>query len=177
MNKTKKYNIKHRKIRRTRKNNNQIYIFGYGSLINQNSRFKTLNKHTYHTPVILKKYANFYRHWISDKNNFCRFNIKYDHRLSQNINGVLFKVNKLQLKLLDKRENIYKRIIIPSRFFKSFFKNSRLPDDFQFAHVYISSYPETNNCNFLQSYNNTIISGALDIDKRFHKYLINNIKI
>tara|TARA_Y100000816_G_C25639203_1_gene340380 strand:- start:43 stop:306 length:264 start_codon:yes stop_codon:yes gene_type:complete len=82
------------------------YIFGIGSLVNNNSRKLTLKKHTKSIPVIFHNH-NYNRNWICFKKTrkspvkFNRSVLNLDKnkvKKYEKINGVLFPVNKKQLK-------------------------------------------------------------------------------
>tara|TARA_B100000902_G_scaffold398742_2_gene466666 strand:- start:2726 stop:3250 length:525 start_codon:yes stop_codon:yes gene_type:complete len=92
------------------------YIIGYGSLVNTNNRNKTAI--TKAEPVIIDKNFNYIRIYNDCYSNLPSLGIKKVTKNDEQscINGVIFKVNKQQLKLFDQREGMYNRIRIPQKY-------------------------------------------------------------
>ena len=151
------------------------YIFGYGSLVNSNSRKKTLKKNTDSIPCILKKNNNFRRKWIfrCNKNNSTALGIEKCNLIEANeINGVIFKVNDKDLNLLDKREEGYERVLLDLD--KIIFCNKKI-DNINIW-VYIINTPNLPNKNFpIESkYLNTCINGFYEFGYEYVCKFIKN---
>ena len=117
----------------TRKNRNNMFIFGYGSLMNNNSRKRTLKKNVKGYPTILRKRFGYKKKFNTiagrHKGKEIVIGIEKNPKKTTSVRGVLFPVNKLQLNKLNKREGIYKRIYVPHKYIKSTLKlspNSRV---------------------------------------------------
>jgi len=165
--KTKKNNKN--KNNKTRKASN-IYIFGYGSLINKKEISATLQRKTKITPVILcesfgmKRCLN-----TKTKTGLKVFGIKYNKQKNTPINGVLIKVNKHDLKKFDNREESYKKIDIPLEFIH--FLKRKIPTN---SHIY--TYMPINsrviskndkNLMFCKYYLDLCVFGCLEYGKNF----------
>lgn len=103
------------------KTDNKIYIFGYGSLINKSSRKRTLKKRVkteiaeIHPDYGYKKKLN----TIASDNIHTVMGIEKNSKKNTSIKGVIFPVNKRQLKELNKREIVYSKKIVPKKYIKT----------------------------------------------------------
>ena len=90
------------------------FIFGYGSTINDESRKKTVQYISSSIPVRILKSFGCRRCWNFQSNSakLTALGIEFTKKPST-INGIIFPVNKSELKLFDIREEGYKRIKIP----------------------------------------------------------------
>ena len=179
-NKTKK----HKKNKSPKKHNTKYYVFGYGSLINEKSRQMTIKRKSETIPVILSRDARFKRNWICVKSHtprikeksshICYSNLKHSTMTNTDVNGVLFKVNKEELKLLDKRESAYERIELNKSHIIPFFENNKLPifkDNCKVV-TYVSNVGNSGKGVIFQSYIDTILSGCLNINRKFAEMFV-----
>jgi cation transport regulator ChaC len=151
-NKTKKNKTK-KKVTKS----NKMYVFGYGSLLNDKSRHKTLKRTSKCIPVILKKYAGFKQSFACNNNN-CYLNIEKSKNNDKEINGILFYVNKDDITKLDNREKLYKRIRIPNKFFTSKDKNKNIPNGI--IYTYTSTKTNVENKYITKSYLDIVNEGC-----------------
>ena len=171
--KTKKNN-KHNN-NKTRKASN-IYIFGYGSLINKKEIIATLQRKTNILPVILcesfgmKRCLN-----TKTKSGLKAFGIKCNKQKNTPINGVLFNVKKHDLKKFDNREESYKKISIPLEFIH--FITRKIPKN---SHIYtympVDSRIISKNDKklmFCKYYLDLCIFGCLNYGKKFVEMFFN----
>jgi hypothetical protein len=131
--------------------NDTSYIFGYGSLVNTESRNST--SVTLAQPVIIHKEFSYIRHYNTSQPKLPPLGLVKitDSTKQMPINGVLFKVNEDQLKRFDKREGDNTRIRVPTKYIESFDKtiDSSLP-----IYAYIPKpKPYCNNCTKPINYN------------------------
>ena len=93
------------------------YIFGYGSLVNNESRFDTLKKHTHSICVIVHKDFGYIRKWnvYNSQNKTVSLGLEKTSG-GDYINGILFKVDKTDIDHLDDREVGYTKIQIQNKF-------------------------------------------------------------
>lgn len=144
------------------------FIFGYGSLISEESRKKT----GITGKSIPAKLFGYRREWntqipkekatflglIKNKKNFC--------------NGIIFEVFKKTLKKFDKREgSYYKRIEVNSSKIKILPKNKLGNKQIVKIWVYLTKKPKkpTKNFPILLSYLEIVIKGCLNFGKEFFK--------
>ena len=174
--KSKKKHLKS-KNNKTKKNNDNIYIFSYGGIINSNSRNYT--KETLYSkaiPVILKKSAGYERNWVTLENSkhgkFSFLGINKTKN-NNNINGVLFKINKNDLIKFDKREfPDYYRRKINRKFFKHYF-NKDLPNNIIiYTYIIKKKYLNDNKCPILQTYLDIVLQGCLEYNNKFAKMFL-----
>ena len=108
-----------RNKRGTRKNrrHSYSYVFGYGSLVNTQSRLNTIKSALKAYPVVIDEQFGYERDYYY-RDRIGRgaervLGIKKNPRKDTLINGALFKVPNDRLKDMDLRENNYKKIRIP----------------------------------------------------------------
>jgi len=91
------------------------FVFGYGSLMIDDSRYSTIGHETIGHSAYLSPDFNYLRKFIllGPRNNF-ELSMAYNTEHTQkSTGGVLFKVGNETLHKLDIRESAYKRIIVP----------------------------------------------------------------
>ncbi len=93
------------------------YIFGYGSLVNNESRFLTLKRYTEPIKVVLDSNFGYIRKWnyYNQEKNIIALGLE-KNIFGSNINGILFDVHDSEIALLDKREIGYEKITIPPNY-------------------------------------------------------------
>uniref|UniRef100_A0A6C0BS37 Gamma-glutamylcyclotransferase AIG2-like domain-containing protein n=1 Tax=viral metagenome TaxID=1070528 RepID=A0A6C0BS37_9ZZZZ len=91
---------------------NESYVFGYGSLVNSESRNKTIkiNKNNI-IPAVINKNFGYVR-----TTKFPSMGIIKVKQHKKDINGLLFKIDNTELESFDRREKSYNRIIVPSKY-------------------------------------------------------------
>ena len=184
--------IKARKARKARKTRKKKclndkptdFIFGYGSLINNESRSYTGKKIIGKAiPVELSKKAGFQRVWVCKKTRYGKksfLGLNKTTNNSHNINGIITPIYKC-IKKFDKREKGYKRIRI-----KYNPKNNNiiralswqnLPDYPCNIYIYINKekmdYP-MKECPISQNYLDIVMLGCLEYGENFAKFFIKN---
>jgi len=102
-----------------------VYIFGYGSLMNDLSRFKThINTKKTYDAVLLPEFG-YMRSWNTMiPNNQIVLGIQKNKNKNTHINGVLFKICKCCLDKFTQRERHYNVRTVPSKYIKFTDKNS-----------------------------------------------------
>ena len=169
---TKKSNL-HKKNRTLKKLNNCIFLFGYGSLMNDCSRKKTHKKISKKYPVVLNEKFGYVRKWntIIPKNKLV-LGIEKNHNKDTSINGVLFKVCKGCIKEFLKRE---KRYNIKKINKKHIIFNKNRPYDFNKYEVYTfatkngfnNSIKKNKSLKIPKYYKNIINKSFQHYDKKF----------
>lgn len=108
-----------------------IWLLGFGTLINKESFLETVpnfNKSNQTTiPVLIKEFRRVFnvcpKHykpsfkWSNDPIEIAAMNIEKYHKSS--INGLAYRIQEHELKVLDKRELYYDRITVPLMDFRS----------------------------------------------------------
>ena len=103
----------------TRKNrrHSYSYIFGYGSLVNTQSRLNTIKSAIKAYPIVVDEQFGYERDYYYrdriERGAERVLGIKKNPKKDTIINGALFKVPRDRLKDMDGRENNYKKIRIP----------------------------------------------------------------
>ena len=114
-------NKSHKKTQKNKKKQKKecVYIFGYGSLMNDLSRFKT-HVHTKKTyDALLLPEFGYMRSWNTMiPNNEIVLGIQKNKNKNTPINGVLFKICKCCLHKFIERETHYNIRTIPSKYVK-----------------------------------------------------------
>ena len=113
--KSKKKNRKKRKSIICLNKKPKNFIFGYGSLINSDSRLHTGKKFIGNAiPVVLSKKAGFQRVWVCKKTTYGKksfLGLNKNKKKSHDINGIITPIYKC-MKNFDKREKGYRRVKI-----------------------------------------------------------------
>ena len=157
------------------------YIFGYGSLVNNESRFLTINRYTDPIKVVIDKRFGYIRKWNyynKNKNIIALGLEKQDN--SNNINGILFDTNDDEISLLDKREIGYTKIIIPFEFINFISKDKlrNTDNNNSIIYTYIPTKDfilDTNNINknkLNKVYLNKCCNGFLSHNYSFYESFI-----
>ena len=91
----------------------QHYLFGYGSLINQKSRQRTIPRSISAIPA---RVSGFVRSWSyrCPKRQYTAVSVTRLSNLNELVNGVLVPLEIEDLKILDSREKNYARGIVPA---------------------------------------------------------------
>ena len=141
---------KKKKNKRKKKKREKVkdYIFGYGSIINTNSRnYTKKNVLGNSIPVILNKRAGYKRNWVTLENSkhgkFSFLGIAKSKKNADDINGIIFPINKKDIKNFDRRENPdYYRRKLNLKYFKHYFNISLhgcLEHDNKFAKMFLDT--------------------------------------
>lgn len=158
------------------------YIFGYGSLVNNESRFLTLKRHTETIKVILDNSFGYVRKWnyYNKEKNIVALGLE-KHVFGNNINGILFDVNDNDIALLDKREIGYEKITIPPNFINILSKDKTLNiDSIIYTYIPKKDYILYNNIDCIspnklnQLYLNKCCNGFLSYNYNFYESFVNN---
>ena len=90
------------------------FVFGYGSLIIDNSREKTLEYPSIGYKAYILSLFKYSRSWtIIEPNYNLELVMKHNHKQEHDTSGVIFQVNPDSLERLDERESMYQRIQVP----------------------------------------------------------------
>ena len=90
------------------------FVFGYGSLIIDKSREKTLEHPSIGYKAYLSSTFKYKRSWtMIEPKNSIHLVMKHNHKQEDNTPGVIFQVNPESLARLDYRERMYQRIQVP----------------------------------------------------------------
>ena len=141
-------------------------IFGYGSLINSDSRRRTTGSGEAR-PVRVRGWR---RAWnvVSTATGVTYLGVvRVEHAVR---NGVLFEVSPEQLIEFDARESGYTRRAIPSGDWIDAVPRS-ISDD---AHVYVPDAPgtPTPSCPIVQSYVDVVLAGCLELGNEFAREFV-----
>jgi hypothetical protein len=158
------------------------YIFGYGSLVNNESRFLTLKRHTEPIKIIIDCGFGYVRKWnyYNEEKNIIALGLE-KNVFGSSINGILFDVYDNEIALLDKREIGYEKIIIPIDFINILSKKNLLvTDSIIYTYVPKKDYILANNIDYVspnklnQLYLNKCCNGFLSYNYDFYESFINN---
>ena len=126
-------------------------LFCYGSLVNKSSRLRTVKRKSKGLPVRLSKMAGFSRNWSLHTICKCPDHPDRQHtvlalnknkRKNTTINGLLIEISDKELEDIDKREERYKRITLPIKYFTFLDKNKshkKILKNYKLVNVYISN--------------------------------------
>ncbi len=138
------------------------YIFGYGSLINQESREKTGNSGT----AIPVRVQGVQRSWsqISPRSRICAVGVIFKKGAS--CNGVSFLVSESELPKFDERESGYDRVLLNPHQILRWESQKHLPGK---CWTYRLKQPKASSqeCPIAQSYIDVAMSGCLEISEAF----------
>jgi len=160
------------------KRNKEIkqYVFGYGSLINPQSRKKSTSS----TKAFPVKVKGIRRSWsfLVDLQNEKATALGASYLKNSVCNGVLIEVSEKQLKDFDKREKSvgYKRIRIKNKDIKSLTSFDLQKNSIVWVYVGTKLNIATIKYPILQSYLDVIIIGALKISENFAKEFVKNTR-
>ncbi len=170
------------------------YIFGYGSLINKESRYKTIKNKSVcdDIPVRISKDFGYIREWnnnVSGKHHTGKL-IKYTalglrkSNKGHSINGVLYSIDKHKLHVYDKREKGYLRIKIPHKYITNLSPNlstkNQPLDTSGYVWVYVLAnrgdniHTATIDYPIRQMYIDVCILGCLQYGEEFATEFINS---
>ena len=187
----KKQNKKNKSYKKNKKDKKTLclnkqpknFIFGYGSLINTDSRLYTgKNIIGNAIPVVLSKKAGFQRVWVCKKTRYGKksFLGLNKSQKAHDINGIITPIYKC-MKKFDKREKGYKRVKIKYHPKKNNIVKAlswqNLPNYPCNIYIYINKdkmdYP-TMECPISQNYLDVVLLGCLDYGEDFAKFFIKN---
>ncbi|MBS0235860.1 MAG: gamma-glutamylcyclotransferase [Proteobacteria bacterium] len=96
------------------------YIFGYGSLVNSQSRMASLGNNTFAIPARISSDFGYVRKWnFHSITKMTALGLERVNDGKQTINGVIYPVSTDDMTIWDNREVGYKRIEVPWRFVQS----------------------------------------------------------
>ena len=151
------------------------FIFGFGSLINHNSRRQTNPESKDAIPVRVAPEFGYIRSWnyhgTSSKLTALGVREIENGEDAHSINGVIYPVNGTDMSLVDEREDGYKRVEVPWRFVESF-SWPALPDPDQTKlWMYLPENPQHPNSEYpvLQTYVDVCLDGCLEYGEEFAK--------
>jgi cation transport regulator ChaC len=159
------------------------YIFGYGSLVNNESRFLTLKRHTEPIKVVLDSSSGYVRKWnyYNKEKNIIALGL--EKQITGNyVNGILFDVYDDEITLLDKREIGYEKITILPSYINILSKNKLQNMDNSIIYTYIPTmdYKLYNNIDYIspnkvnQVYLNKCCVGFSSHNYDFYELFVNN---
>ncbi|MBD1555670.1 gamma-glutamylcyclotransferase [Vibrio sp. S9_S30] len=142
-----------------------MYIFGYGSLINPESR-KLTGQTGNAYPAIVR---GFNRHWSKVDGSY-QISPLVVTRGEGTLNGVLFEIDHAELAEFDKREAGYHRVRVPVSEFDSEHTIDRHGEIWMY--VKDETTPPCPRTPIMQSYVDTVLAGCLSISTPFAEYFI-----
>jgi hypothetical protein len=158
------------------------YIFGYGSLVNNESRFITIKRHTIPIKVYIDSSFGYVRKWnyYNQEKNIIALGLE-KNIFGNNINGILFDVKDNEIAFLDKREIGYEKITIPKNYINILSKDKILDiDSIIYTYIPKKDYILSNNIDYIsqnklnQVYLNKCCNGFLSYDYNFYESFVNN---
>lgn len=158
--------------------NKCIFLFGYGSLMNDYSRMKTHKKHRKKYPTLISKEFGYKRKWNTMiPNNKLVLGIEKNKKSNTPINGILFKVCLCCIKNFLEREKRYNLKKI-NRKHITFIKD--MPKDFNKLNVYTfvtknkfnNSLKKKKTLKIPKYYKNIINKSFKHYDKDFKKMFL-----
>ncbi|KAJ3274377.1 hypothetical protein HDV01_002981 [Terramyces sp. JEL0728] len=151
------------------------YLFGYGSLINKESRKKSIKSST-HIPVRIKGLQRSWGYSCPKKHYTA---VQVSKNANSNTNGVLIPLHNptQDLVILDEREMHYTRTRVALQDVYHYFTNEilNLPPD-TIIWVYEASQKQTVDLPIPQSYIDCCLTGCLSIGVDFAKEFIASTK-
>ena len=146
----------------------RTFIIGYGSLLKRASLNRTLPQVKEIEPIYLKNYK---RSWNANENitptlatTYLGINKCDDSKM----NAIIFELERDFLELLDKREFLYDRVevaLIDIEFTTSKFEISE--EDKIWFYLTTNPYKPSSENPIIQSYVDTCIAGAFEIESEF----------
>lgn len=145
---------------------NDQYIFGYGSLINSQSRVATSPSALYASPV---KVVGIQRGWFGRLDDVGPTYLAALPSPNSNCNGVIFKVSVEELAAVDEYESGYGRKRIDSKNVIMLDESKPVPEgDIWFYTCAVKRFA-TPQSPILQSYVDTCLNGCFEIEASFPK--------
>jgi len=155
------------------------YIFGYGSLIERNSRLRTIPSAEIAYPAkvsFLKRgwFARTPTHTLSTTYLGC---VPYDNEESM-VNGVIFEVSEQELKDADDREKGYDRIPVDPKHIEFYMDTDPIDLTTTKIWVYINKFPEYEipdnalpdaECPIVESYVDICIHGCIEVESEYER--------
>jgi hypothetical protein len=138
------------------------YVFGYGSLINPESRARTGYTGTT-TPVLV---GGFQRAWnfVYPESQMTALGVIPQEKATTN--GVLVAISEAELPLFDKRESGYKRVVV-RRADITGLNGEQVPDGTFWLYVPTNPGFPSIDCPIAQSYVDVVLKGCLELGERF----------
>lgn len=138
------------------------YVFGYGSLINPESRARTGYTGAT-TPV---RVGGFQRAWnfVYPKGRMTALGVI--PREKATTNGVLVEIPEAELPLFDQRESGYKRVVV-GRVDITGLNDQRVPEGMFWIYVPTDPGFPSLDCPIAQSYVDVVLKGCLELGERF----------
>lgn len=152
------------------------YIFGYGSLINKESIFKTLsNRDT--IEIYPVRVHNIKRGWyIPGPSNDMYLGVQLEQK--SKCNGVIFEVNNDEIDLISAREKYYDITVLPNKQIE-FLESDNILNDTDIVYIYIidNINPKIiiDHVNYFitKKYLNICIEGCININNKFSDEFFN----
>lgn len=146
----------------------QHYIFGYGSLINADSRAKTgQTGRSWPAKVI-----GFQRHWSVMSPEFGMSSVAVVQRSNSFCNGVLVEIDETELPLFDEREAGYLRAQVPMTQIQGY--ETTLPEGVVWIYHTETVTPPNDQAPIALSYADVILAGCLSINESFASEFISS---
>lgn len=138
------------------------YVFGYGSLINPESRART----GYSGATALVLVRGFQRSWnfVYPKGRMTALGVIPLEKATAN--GVLVEIPEAELPLFDQREGGYKRVAV-SRADVTGLNGQQIPDGLFWLYVPASPGFPSADCPICQSYIDVVLKGCLELGESF----------
>lgn len=152
------------------------FLIGYGSLVNEKSRIRSLKQDVIAIPVRIAADFGYRRTWNTRITGMMTTLglIKADTSHGQSINGVLYAVKDNDMAVWDKREGSYNRVEVPWKYIRSLCW-VQLPKEGK-VWIYVTK-PEFSGSSTVeepvtQSYVDLVISGFMEFSDDFAKEFI-----
>lgn len=146
---------------------NSDLVFAYGSLIEKNSRIRTLPVHRDVIPVTVKDVE---RKWNA-RTGVKGYSTTYlgaNFRNGALCNGVIFEITPEELKYIDKRERNYIRDKLDVSKTEWLINNIPEIKGNIWLYIYEDKYKPTANCPIIQSYVDICINGCMQVEAQFN---------
>jgi len=146
----------------------RTFIIGYGSLLKKSSLNRTLPQVNEIRPIWLHNYS---RSWNANENITVTLATTYlgiDIKTGSKMNAIIFEIKNNLLSKLDKREFLYKRVKVDFKNIEDISSSLNLNSEDEIW-IYITKEPNkaTKKSPIIQSYVDTCISGAFEIEENF----------
>lgn len=144
------------------------YIFGYGSLVNAQSRARTLGKHVDAIPVRISKDFGYRRAWNYPAGGFTALGLEKSDTPAT-INGVIYPASGDDMQKWDERESGYRRVQIPWQFVEPATWLNIPTSGHLWVYVPVNAQPPKPELPLVQSYIDVCMIGFLEYDDDFAK--------